>query len=369
MRVALPVVVGIVVFALGLAGQVGAGLGYGLLLVSVVLLSGGMFALGLLVFTQRFSTEGLTGAMRWLFLMGAWMYIIGVCALTGFFVLETLARQVELKWILFGPAAILALIFFDIGMYRIVYQKNRPTWIRYKRYISRDQAEPDSMRATFMADVVIHSSLFSVSSFRWLRHTLILWGFTLMFAVEVVAVFVREGIPAFGFEDIWEIPGHPVRLAFDFAFDFFGILILIGCFLALLWRIRAAGTEEQQFSDTPSAVFLFLVVLSGFVVEAARLVADGLPAGSGFSFAGYAFVYILSGGADFLGALHTPMWYMHVFGSLAFIAYVPVYRLVHSCATPIGRLMNSQKKMLAHKRTNSLQGLLSNTNSTIKIRD
>ena len=358
-RVVLPLVVGITVFVLQLSGQYGAGLGYALLLVSVVLLTGGVAALGLLVFTRKFSAETLTGAMRWLFLVGAWMYVIGVFDLSGHFVMEGLAGRVEMKWLLFGPTALAALALFDIGMYRILYQKNRPSWDRYHRYISRENAEPALMRKTFLEDVVMHSSLISVSGFRWLRHTLIFWGFALLFGVEVIAVFIREGIPAFGYADIWEIAGHPVRVAFDFAFDFFGFLVLVGCLLSFIWRIRVGKSEEKKFADTPSVLFLFFVVVTGFVVEAARLVIDGFPAGSCYSFVGWTIARMTSESGHVLVALHTPMWYFHVFGSLAFIAYVPVFRLVHSCATPIGRMMNSQKRILANKRMHSLSGLLS----------
>ena len=61
------------------------------------------------------------------------------------------------------------------------------------------------MRRTLVEDVILHRTLRSVSGFRWLKHTLIFWGFALMFAAELLAVFVREGFPAFGWSDIWEI--------------------------------------------------------------------------------------------------------------------------------------------------------------------
>jgi len=58
------------------------------------------------------------------------------------------------------------------------------------------------------------------------------------------------------------------------------------------------------------------------------------------------------------GVAFKALWYIHVLGSCAFIAYVPVKRLVHSCATPVGRLMNSQKGLLAAKRQSTLAGLM-----------
>ena len=364
-RVVLPLVVGIVIFIFQLSGQYEAGLGYSLLLVSVISLIAGLCSAYFLLFTKKFSTQMLSYATKWLFWLGFWFYVIGVFGLSGYYINEALAGRVELQWIFFGPATIIALILFDIGIYRLVVQKNKPTWIRYRQVISRDDMQPRNMRRVLLQDVLFHTNLFSVSGLRWLRHSLMLWGFALMFAVEIVAVFVREGMPAIGLPDIWEIAHHPVRLAFDFAFDFFGFLVLVGCLLSFLWRIKAAGTDEQKYSDTPSVIFLFLVVISGFFVEAVRLILEGIPASSGYSFVGWFLASMFSSsGATFSGA-YTPLWYFHVFGSLAFIVYIPAHRLAHSFATPIGRMMNSQSELLAKKRMNSITGLMRNPKSLI----
>ncbi len=369
-RKALPIAVAVIVCALGLAGQIGAGIGYGMLLVSTMLLAGGLCAFALLLFAPGFASAAAAGAGRWLLVLGGWMYVFGVSALAGYYSLEAVAGRVELHWILFGPAALLALVIFDVGLYRSILKKNTPAWRRYRQFIRPDNIDAGAMRQTFVSDVVLHTALASVSGLRWLRHTLILWGFGLMFAVEIVAVFVREGLPAFGMPDVWALPVHPVRLAFDFAFDFFGTMILIGCLLAYLWRVTVKDETERKFADSPSLLFLFFVVLSGFAVEGIRILAEGFPAGSGYSFTGYVFAFVLPGSADFLSAAYKPLWYVHVFGSLAFIAYVPVRRLVHSCATPVGRMMNSQTQMLAEKRIGSLQGLMhGKASSTQKVRD
>ena len=357
-RMFLPLVIGIVIFSLKLSGQYGPGSGYGLLLVSVLLMFAGVKALSILVFTNLFSTDTLIGAMRWLFWTGGWLYVIAVFDLSGYFTAEALAGNVELRWILFGPLAVATLAIFDIGMYQILVQRNRPNWNRYRQHITRENSQPALARKTFLMDVVLHANLLSVSGLRWLRHTLIYWGFALLFGVEIIAVFIREGIPAFGMTDIWEIPGHPVRLAFDFAFDFFGLMVLVGCILSFAWRIKVSQAEEKKYADTPSVLFLFLVVLTGYIVEAARFVTDGMPDGAGFSFVGVTIVYLMSDSAKLLTGIYTPIWYIHVFGSLAFIVYVPAYRMVHSCAVPIGRIITSQKEILFKKRMNSIKGLM-----------
>lgn len=357
MSTVIPAVAGIALFIAGCLGGFGGGPGYGLLLVCAMLMLAGTALFAVFIFSHRFGDNRLKGAFSWLFYLGVWAYVLGVCALGGYFAAETIAGRMELKWIVFGPAAIAALIILDYGLYRLLVKKNLPTWARYRQFISRSDADPAAMRRTFLDDVVLHRTLYSVSGFRWLRHTLIYWGFVLMFGLELVAVFVREGLPAFGYQDIWEVPGHPLRLAFDFGFDFFGLMVLVGCILALVYRAMVNGTKDQKYTDTPTAVFLLLVVFSGFVVEALRIASSPGDFHS-ISFVGYFMTTFVPQGNWLDSATYEYLWLVHVFGSCLFIAYVPIKRLVHSCATPIGRLMNSQKGLLAAKREGVLRGLL-----------
>ncbi len=78
-----------------------------------------------------------------------------------------------------------------------------------------------------------------------------------------------------------------------------------------------------------------------------------LPSRAWLTWGGGAGLALFSFGA---AGMLTEAW-GYVFGSCLFIAYVPVKRLIHSCATPMGRLMNSQKGMLEAKRRASISGL------------
>jgi nitrate reductase gamma subunit len=344
-------------FAAGLAGILGTATGYGLFLLATLLLLFGLLPLALYFMTRAFDGETLKQAFLAAFIAGGWCYVLAVAALGGHYAREALAGRMELQWILFGPAVIAAIVALDLGIYRVIVERNRATLERYRHVMARENLEPEAMRRTFLDEVVLHRTLLNVSPFRWLRHQLILWGFGLMFAVELMAVVFREAWPAFGFGDPWSDTGHPLRAAFDFAFDLTGLMVLLGCLLALVFRLTVNGKPEQKYTDTPTAVFLLAVVTTGFVLEGLRL---GLaPEGSApAQFVGYAFASALaSTGAVSQGGL-LAMWYAHVFLSCAFIAYVPARRLVHSCATPLGRLANSQKAMLALKKEGSLKGLL-----------
>ena len=154
-----------------------------------------------------------------------------------------------------------------------------------------------------------------------------------------------------------------MRLGFDFVYDFTGLMVLVGCALAIGWRIVVRGTEERKYADTPTAVFLFLVVLSGFVVEGMRLAAmSGAYRPVSRSWARCSRWRCRAAGRSGRARSRTrSMWLVHVLGSCAFIAYVPAKRLVHSCATPMGRLMHSQRELLAAKRHAVLTGLMRHT--------
>ncbi|MBM3732038.1 MAG: hypothetical protein FJ143_04400 [Deltaproteobacteria bacterium] len=355
---AIPSILAIILFGIGLGGGLGAAWGYGFFLVATVLivLGAGVFAVFFL--SHRLDGDMLRGVCAWLFRLGGWSYVLAVAALAGFFVNETMQGRMEMRWVLFGPAALIALVFLDWGLYRALVSKNLPTWDRYGHLVTRDRIDPGALRRTLIDEVVLHRTLFSVSGFRWLRHTLIFWGFAAMFALEIVAVFLREAFPAFGWRDIWRETGHPVRLAFDVGFELTGLMMLIGCLLALAWRVAANNTPDQKYSDTPTVVFLLFVVITGFMVEGIRLIH--LPPGPEYaaSFVGVGFAAIVPRALADSAPLGEALWLTHTLASCAFIAYVPARRLIHSCATPMGRLMNSQKGLLAAKKAASLKGIL-----------
>ena len=345
-----------VLFLGGAVGLLSEVWGYAVLLVSAVLLLGSAALFATFLLSHRFDGESLKAGFIRLFLIGAAAYVIGVAALGGYFLHETITGRLALKWILFGPAVLGAIIVLDVGIYRLLVEKNLPTYRRYRRFISREASDPASMRQVLFDEVVLQKSLFSVSRLRWLRHTLIFWGFMLLFATELFAVLFREILYSFGWTSLWA-PDHPLRLLFDFAFEVFGLAVLVGCVLAFIWRWSVRGTEEEKFSDTPTALFLFLVVLSGFLVEALRISVGPADAIAAISFVGYALAALLGPAERLYAWFYEPLWWLHVFGSCLFIAYVPVKRLIHSCATPMGRLMNSQKALLEAKRRANLAGL------------
>jgi hypothetical protein len=346
----------VVLFCAGAFGAVDAGWGYALFLLAGALLAGALVVFGVLALSRRGDAGVLASWSRRGFLAGAWAYGWGVSALGGYFARETVLGRMEAHWIAFGLAALAALIVLDVGLYKHLVAYNQVSWRRYRTHLSRTDAEPAAMRRSLIDEVLLQRTLYRTSPLRWWRHTLIFWGFSLLFLTELLAVVFREAVPAFGWRDIWRVPGHPLRAGFEFAFDFFGVIVLLGCALALIWRWRINGTPAQKYSDTPTVLFLLVVVVSGFALEAARIAAEPDTPNAWASFAGLAMASAF--GPILPAAIRTPLWYAHAIGACLFIAYVPLGRMVHSCATPLGRLMNSQRQMLAARKLGVLAGLM-----------
>jgi nitrate reductase gamma subunit len=352
-------VVAALLLLLGLAGRLSAGWGYALLLLAGLLLGAAAALFCILVFSAYLSTDRLVQGSKTSFAFGAAAYVVAVGALAGYYGYETLHGRMEPQWIIFGPLVLVALISFDFGIYGKLVRKNLPTWHRFKRFIHREDSDPVAMRRTAWNDIVLQRSLFRTSKLRWFRHALIFWGFTAMFATELVAVIVRDAFPAFGWPDIWRQPGNPVRLGFDLAFDVTGLMVMTGCIIALAWRISVRGKPERKFADSPMSAFLLFIVLSGFVVEGWRIAAAPDAPGTAWSFIGLGFARLFNWFGVPEAAAYQPLWLVHVVAACALIGYLPVTRLVHTCATPIGRLMNSQTRMMAAKKMGVLGGLMS----------
>lgn len=352
------VAAGLALVVVGLAGYAPAGLGFGMLFAA-----GGMLVTGVLLFavvalTKAGNTARLTGASSTAIRFGAVGYVLAVCALAGHYVHETIQGRMELYWIIFGPLVLFALLSVESGLYRKLVKANLASWQRFRHYIRREDSDPAAMRRTLVDEVFLQKSLWQTSRLRWTRHALIFWGFGAMFLTEIVAVVLREGFPAFGLRDIWREAGHPVRLAFDFVYDFTGVMILLGCLLALAWRASVGDRPEKKFSDTPMVVFLLVVVVTGFVMEGWRIAQSPSDAAHAASFAGRAAAQLMVWAGATAPALFQPLWIFHAVVSCALIAWIPATRLVHSCATPVGRLMNSQKGLLAARKLGVLGAML-----------
>lgn len=205
-------------------------------------------------------------------------------------------------------------------------------------------ARPGWYIKILISDVIFHKKLFGQSFYRWLAHTLMVFGFIATFIVDMIKGFTTgylvewsHTIPTLSFAHAFETGS--IRPFLDFFLEFFSFLILVGCVLAIIRRFilrpNQLRTEEE---DITTLLFILFLGLSGFFIEGYRIahpevvasriyMANFTPpsANNWLSFGGYFLSLFLKDvkiDANFL-------WYFHVVPSLIWFIYIPHSKLLH----------------------------------------
>ncbi len=237
-------------------------------------------------------------------------------------------------------------------------------WEKFKIYIRRGWrgfwARPGWYVKILITEVIFHRKLFGQSFYRWLAHTLLVFGFVATFIVDMIKGFTTGYLVEFShtfpfFSFAREFETGAVRPFLDFFLEFFSFLILVGCVMAIVRRfvIRPdqLRTEEE---DITTLLFILFLELSGFFIEGYRIahpevvkahvyMANFTPASANnwISFGGY----FLS---QFLGNIRINanfLWYFHVVPSLIWIIYIPHSKLLHIFTSSMTVISDRQKDL------------------------
>jgi len=192
------------------------------------------------------------------------------------------------------------------------------------------------------AIIAKNSTVWHRDPYAGLSHTFIFWGFVVLF-IGTVIVFIDHDIVRF-------VGLHLLQgtfyLGFSVALDIFGAIFLVGLLLMMLRRSfrrlpqldykRADPRNGRydrsgyQWDDRIFLGLLFLIGLTGFLIEGFRIAADR-PAFEVWSPVGWAL-------ADLSDALrltaaanqwHLGFWWVHAVLVMVFIAYVPFSKAMH----------------------------------------
>ncbi|MBM4347032.1 MAG: hypothetical protein FJ107_02750 [Deltaproteobacteria bacterium] len=258
-----------------------------------------------------------------------------------------------LFYVMFIPTVLLFVwgMWFRISLYlqgTIEGSENATPWRKMMILISRGWQgfwkRPGWYIKILITDVIFHKRLFGQSFYRWLAHTLLVFGFIATFIVDMIKGFttgylveLSHSIPFFSFAHVFETGA--IRPYLDFFLEFFSFLILIGCILAIVRRFfirpQQLKTEEE---DIVTLLFILYLELSGFFIEGYRIahaevvanrvyMANFTPpsANNWISFFGYFLSLFLK---DITINPHF-LWYAHVIPSLVWFVYIPHSKLLH----------------------------------------
>jgi nitrate reductase gamma subunit len=347
---------GVVLAALTVSGTLSLRWGIWPFLTGISVTVVGAIWLSLLVFFQDTDAKIFLNGFKYMALAGLGGVMAGLCLLSGIYLRTLLFKGMEMRWIIFWPLILIAVIVFWVGVYRKIIRINVNTFHTWERFFGRKDTEPRALLKRLVKDVILQEPLREESKLRWFRHILIFWGFVLLWFSDITFALLLDYLPILGFPQFSQLP-H-IKTVFKFLFESFGLMILLGTSIALIRGFLVRGTNQKIYSDSPTALFLFLVVSTGYIVEGARFASIPYNPSMEYSFLGNFFASLIRGRNLPYDSLHQGLWLFHVILACSFIAYFPMKRLIHSCATPLGKLMQSQKVLLEKKVTGVVSGLL-----------
>jgi len=172
-------------------------------------------------------------------------------------------------------------------------------------------------------------------SYPGIMHAAMFWGFLALFTGTVLATIDWE-IARLLF-DVRILKGG-FYLAFELTLDLFGLCLLIGLGMAV-WRrfVRRPERLEPTPKFAYALAILFVIVLTGFLIEACRL-AVVQPSWAAWSPVGWTLARALTGagaGETALRGAHLSLWVFHVLVVFTFIALIPHSYFSHLVATPL----------------------------------
>jgi Fe-S oxidoreductase/nitrate reductase gamma subunit len=165
-------------------------------------------------------------------------------------------------------------------------------------------------------------------------HATMFWGFLALLAGTAIATIDWE-ITRLLFD--WRLLKGPFYLGYELTLDLFGLFFLIG--LGMAWYRRFVVRPGRTDAATKFAhvlAMLFVMVLTGFLIEGARL-AVTRPEWAAWSPVGNAIAHTflaLGLGEPSLRTIHLSLWVLHAVIVFAFIAMIPWTYLRHMIATP-----------------------------------
>lgn len=186
--------------------------------------------------------------------------------------------------------------------------------------------------AVFLKDALYLSKLKDRSLLRWFMHLMILGGFLLMFALDLLVTLSMDILE---YHPMIEEGGWAKLWFRDFGFEFAGVMMLIGLTIAAVRRfVLRPKMIRTELPDAVSILFLLAVVLGGFLLEGMGI-AGGIPGHTSdmeYSFLGYAMSLAFPASS---GDWYDAAWLVHGVMSALLIAYIPFSKLFHMVATPV----------------------------------
>jgi Fe-S oxidoreductase/nitrate reductase gamma subunit len=192
--------------------------------------------------------------------------------------------------------------------------------------------------AYYIKSAIFHKTILRRrEAYPGMMHLFIFWGF----------LFLAIGTGLVAFEDDFFRPLFGITylhgdfyLIFSFILDLAGLAAIVGVVMALFRRyVTRPERLDNQRDDLIALVWILVVLVTGFLVEGARIAFDRPPY-EVVSFVGWVTSSLFLGASkEGVRTIHAVIYYVHMFLSFGLIAYV-VYsgRLLHIITSSLNML-------------------------------
>ena len=235
------------------------------------------------------------------------------------------------KWHYHWWAFSLFLFVFCAGVLGKVY-----VWsMGHGKVLPREEIEQKRMVHFLFLEAILQRKLLRESRLRWFIYISESFGFMALFFVFLVFVFTR-----FVFKIDFFVTGAG-GLILDFLMDFLGLLIFSGTIASFLRRSIKRPNMITEREDLMAVWLLFLIVVTGFLLEGLRMAVLPVTFESYFSFVGLVVASIFRWIPLAWTDIHFYTWIVHATIVFIFLAYIPFSKFIHFIACPVSILASS----------------------------
>ncbi|MGB9629103.1 MAG: respiratory nitrate reductase subunit gamma [Thermodesulfobacteriota bacterium] len=229
------------------------------------------------------------------------------------------------KWVFMWITAGVAAMIFSYGLISkmLIWQRGRKERDRRKKRIP--------ILKFLLYDAFLQRGILRLNPLRWANYMTLSMGFSILFILMLVVygyVIVAQ-VRTFG------IPSMGGRIL-DFLMDFLGLSILVGVILSALRRYVLKQPQlKTEVRDHIALLFIFLIVITGFLLEAFRIAVLPFSLKHSPSFVGFTLALLLRSLPLNWTTFHFYLWNLHFLLAFAFIAYIPYSKFAHIITCPV----------------------------------
>ena len=220
---------------------------------------------------------------------------------------------------------VIALGLLAYGFYRrvLVYKKGGPL----------NRSDNPGARAIDLVNNVLFQKKVTTVRLPGMFHGLFFWGFFLLF-IGTTLIVIQADFTDLLFDYVF-LKGTFYKI-FSITLDLAGLvcILMLGALLARRYVLKPEGLETGR-DDAIMHGLLFLILISGFVIEGARMAVTemGEPVAA-WSPVGLFVANLLSGADEAsLRLLHKILWWAHLLMVMAFLAIIPLTKFRHIFTT------------------------------------